>query len=197
MALVALFSVGFAVMFLSGKKKREGYMTAGALDHLDSLDPRYEFVEAPDMAIPTEHFADIVDAGDHARLVEQPTFAETAKPLERLERLQDTNRMPMTAAHLPQYNIDVANPATYSFSVSAPRVQMRNRLAKQADLLRGDVPITYHPDMPVIVKSRYGRDTLTLDGLFSDTFKSSYNRLTGRGFKNMPLKVNTEGILMD
>ena len=198
--LVAVLVLGVVVYYFAYKKKRpskEGYMSAGAIDHLDSLDSRYEMIEAPEMAIPTEHFADVIDSGDHAKLIEQPKYSETAKPLERLERLQDRSQMPLTASHLPQYNIDVANPSTYSFAVSAPRVQLKDRLNMQADPIRGDVPITYFPDVPLISKSQYDRSSLRLDGYFSDHYKSLYNKLTSRGYRNLPLKINTQGILMD
>ncbi len=175
-------------------------MAAGAMDHLDSLDSRYELIESPDQIIPGEHFADLVDAGDQAKIVGQPTRAdqfETLKPLERLDRLQDKNLLPSTAAHLPQYNIDVANPATYSFAVNAPRVVLKNRLNMQADPFRGDVFIRYHPDIPMVAKSSNGRDSWRGDGFFSDHFAHLYNKLTGRAYKNTPLITQTEGTILD
>lgn len=180
--------------------KKEPYMAAGAMDHLDSLDSRYELIEAPDQVIPAEHFADLVDSGDQAQIVGQPRTGdqfESLKPLERLDRLQDKNMLPSTAAHLPQYNIDVANPATYSFAVNAPRVILKNRLNMQADPFRGDVFIRYHPDIPLISKSSNGRDSWRGDGFFSDHFAHLYNKLTGRAYRNTPLKVSTEGTVLD
>lgn len=176
---------------------KEGYMSAGAMDHLDSLDGRYELIEAPDAAVKSEHFADLVDGGDQERLIQQIATGNVERPLERLEKLQQTQLLPPTAAHLPQYNIDVANPATYSFAVNAPRVVLKNRLNNQADPIRGDIPIRYHPDVPLIAKSSNGRDSLRLDGTFSDHFAALYNKLTGRAYKNMPLKVATQGTVLD
>jgi hypothetical protein len=178
-------------------KKSEPYMAAGAMDHLDSLDSRYELIDSPDQVVPTEHFADLVDSGDQAKIVKQPDQFETLKPLERLDRLMDKNMLPSTAAHLPQYNIDVANPATYSFAMHAPRVVLKNRLNMQADPFRGDVPVRYHPDVPLIAKSHYGRDAWRGDGFFSDHFDHLYNKLTGRAYKNIPLQVATEGTVLD
>jgi hypothetical protein len=180
--------------------KKEPYMAAGAMDHLDSLDSRYELIESPDQVIPAEHFADLVNGGDQAQIVGQSRNGgqfETLKPLERLDRLQDKNMLPSTAAHLPQYNIDVANPATYSFAVNAPRVVLKNRLYMQADPFRGDISIKYNPDIPVIAKSSHGRDAWRGDGFFSDHFAHLYNKLTGRAYKNIPLQVQTEGTQLD
>jgi len=179
------------------ESKKEGYMAAGAIDHLDSLDARYELIQSPEEAVPTEHFADLVDSGDQARLVRQPTSGETIKPLERLERLQGADMLPLTAAHLPAFNIDVANPSAYAFATQAPRVILKNRLAMQADFVRGDIAIRYHPDVAMVGKSQYGREALKMDGTFSDTFKHLYNKLTGRAFKNMPCHVATQGIVAD
>ncbi len=177
---------------------KEGYMAAGAMDHLDSLDSRYELIESPEQVVPSEHFADLVDSGDQAKIVgQQKEQFETLKPLERLDRLQDKNLLPSTAAHLPQYNIDVANPATYSFAVNAPRVQLKNRLNMQADPFRGDVFIRYHPDIPLIAKSSNGRDSWRGDGFFSDAFAHLYNKYTGRAYKNIPLAVSTESTVLD
>ena len=140
------------------EKKKESYMSAGAIDHLDSLDARYELIQSPEEAVPTEHFADLVDSGDQARLVRQPQSGETLKPLERLERLQGADQLPLTAAHLPAFNIDVANPSAYAFATQAPRVILKNRSAMQADMIRGDIVIRYHPDVALVGKSSIGRE---------------------------------------
>lgn len=190
----------FLYFYLNGakeKKNHEGYMAAGALDHLDSLDSRYELIQSPDQAVPAEHFADLVDAGDQARMVQQPVGADYVRPLERLERLHTDAKLPLTAAHLPAYNVDVANPSTYAFAVQAPRVVLKNRQAMQADMVRGDIPIRYHPDVALIGKSSLGRDSLRLDGTFSDQFRHLYDKLTGRSYKNLPLQVATQGTVMD
>jgi hypothetical protein len=197
----AVLLLALAVYYFQNKKqgfstKKETYMSAGAMDHLDSLDPRYELIQAPDAAVPAEHFADLVDSGDQCREVQQPKD-EVERPIERLEKLQGRSLLPLTACHLPQYNIDVANPATYSFAVNAPRVVLKNRLNMQADPIRGDIPIRYHPDVPLIAKSSNGRDSWRGDGYFSDHFATLYNKLTGRSYKNTPLKVSTGGTILD
>lgn len=185
-------------MNVKGEKKNEGYVAAGALDHLDSLDSRYELVDSPDEAVPAEHFADLVDSGDQARLVKQANaVGSELRPLERFERLQGDAQVPLTAAHLPAFNIDAANPSVHAFAVQAPRVLLKNRLAMQADMVRGDIPIRYFPDVAMIGKSQYGRDSLRMDGTFSDQFKSLYAKLTGRSFKSLPLQVATQGTIGD
>jgi hypothetical protein len=204
MIIGGLLLLGLVIYFCMNKKdgyttKKEGYVSAGAIDHLDSLDPRYELIQSPEEAVPAEHFADLVDSGDQAMLVRQPASrgGEDLRPFERLERLQNAEQMPLTAAHLPAFNIDVANPSAYAFAVQAPRVVLKNRLAMQADFFRGDVPIRYHPDVAMVAKSQYGRDALKMDGTFSDTFKHLYGRLTGRAYKNLPIQVSTQGTIAD
>lgn len=204
MIVGGLLLLGLLIYFCMMKKesfgtKKEGYTSAGAIDHLDSLDARYELIQSPEEAVPAEHFADLVDSGDQARLVKQPASrgGEDLRPFERLERLQNAEQLPLTAAHLPAYNIDVANPAAYAFAVQAPRVVLKNRLAMQADMVRGDIPIRYSPDVCMVAKSQYDRDSLRMDGTFSDTFKHLYSKLTGRSQKNMPIQVSTQGIIAD
>lgn len=189
--------IGVIYWYTSGRKSAESYMSAGAMDHLDSLDGRYELIQAPDAAVPSENFADMVDNGDQQQFVQQIAEEGVSRPLERLEKLQQTNMLPLTAAHLPQYNVDTANPNSYSFSVNAPRVLLKNRLNQQADPFRGDVPIRYHPDVPLIAKSSYGRDSWRGDGYFSDVYSSLYNKLTGRAYKNLPLRVSTQSTALD
>jgi len=197
--LGALLLVGLLIWYCMQKdKKNEGYLAAGALDHLDSIDGNYELIESPDEAVPAEHFADLVDSGDQARLVKQPRMMDEAlKPLDRFERLQNDAQIPLTAAHLPAFNIDVANPSAYAFAVQAPRVLLKDPLYMQADPIRGDIPIKYHPDVPMVAKSIYGRDSIRMDGTFSDSYRYLYNQLTGRQYKNMPLQVSTMSTVGD
>ena len=200
LVIAGLLLLGLLVYYCMQKpeKKNEHYVAAGALDHLDSLDSRYELINSPDEAVPVEHFADLVDSGDQSRLVRQAADASAAlRPLERFERLQGDAQVPLTAAHLPAFNIDAANPSVHAFAVQAPRVLLKNRLAMQADPMRGDIPIRYHADVAMVGKSQYGRDSLRMDGTFSDQFKSLYNKLTGRMYKNLPLQVATQGTVAD
>jgi len=196
----ALLLVGLIIWYCMNKKEtpKETYTAAGALDHLDSIDGNYELIESPDEAVPAEHFADLVDSGDQARLVKQPnSMGEELRPLDRFERLQNDAQIPLTAAHLPAFNVDVANPSAYAFAVQAPRVILKNRLAMQADPIRGDCPVKFHANIPMVAKSQYGRDSLRLDGTFSDQFRYLYNQLTGRQYKNMPIQVANQSTIGD
>ncbi len=196
----ALLLLGLLVYYCMNKqeKKNEGYMAAGALDHLDSLDSRYELIESPDEAVPAEHFADLVDSGDQSRLVKQMRSTEdTLRPLERFERLQGDAQVPLTAAHLPAFNIDAANPSVHAFAVQAPRVMLKTRVWENADPYRGDIAIAYNPDVAMVAKSQFGRDSQRLDGFFSDQFRHLTAKLTGRAYKNMPLQVSTQGTVGD
>jgi hypothetical protein len=67
----------------------------------------------------------------------------------------------------------------------------------QADPFRGDIAIRFHPDIPLVSTSSYGRDSFRGDGYFSDTFAALTNKLQGKSFKNMPLKVATQGTIAD
>ena len=44
--VIGLIILGAAVWYYYSQKKTEGYLAAGAMDHLDSLDGRYELIES-------------------------------------------------------------------------------------------------------------------------------------------------------
>ena len=178
--LGGLFLIGL-VIYMCMNSKKESYSNIGALDNVGSLDSSYELVQSPDEEVPAAHFADLVDTGDQMELIKQPKgLGEELRPIERLERISTRNLLPKTAANVTPYHVDVANAATWAFSVNAPRVQLKNRLNLLADPYRGDIPITYHPDVALIGKSSYGRDSIRLDGFFSDHFAALYDKYTGR-----------------
>lgn len=186
------------IIYLSCQKKKEGYSNIGAVDNVGSLDSSYELIESPDDVVPAAHFADLVDDGDHRQLLQQPKdMTDTIRPLERLDRVQTRDLLPRTSSSVTPYHIDVADASTWAFSVNAPRVQLKNRVNMQADPYRGDIPITYHPDIALIGKSDFGRDAIRLDGFFSDHGIALYQKYTNRAYKNMPLKVATQGTLLD
>lgn len=106
--------------------------------------------------------------------------------VQRLDRIDD-KLLPRVSNSVTPYNVDVADPIAYTFQVHAPRVIRKDRLAMQADPIRGDIPITYYPDIPIIQQSQYNRDSLRLDGTFSDAFKAQYDRLSGsNAYFNLP-----------
>lgn len=195
-AVVLLVAAGAYYYFYihKGKSLMESYANIGAIDNVGSLDDRYELVMAPEMAAKDINFADIVDTGDQPRMINNPD--DQAQPFDRLDRLQAHDTIPLTAMNTPAYNIDIANPSTYSYSVNAPRVLLKDPLYIQADAFRGDIPITIHSNVALVAKSQYGRDSLRLDGMFSDAYIDLYNKSTGRSFKNMPIKVVNQETLM-
>jgi hypothetical protein len=194
-SILLLVLIGYIVW---SKKYKESYSNIGAIDNLGSLDSNYELVRSPDDVVPAAHFADMVDDGDHTAMVKQPlSMADSLRPLERLDRVNTRDLLPRTAASVTPYHVDVANATTWAFSVNAPRVQLKNPVNIQADPYRGDIPITYHPDVPLVSKSQYGRDAIRLDGFFSDQFASLYSKYANRAYKNLPLKVSEQGTIAD
>jgi hypothetical protein len=192
--------IAVIVYFVWKKKngKKEGYSNIGDLDNVGSLDSSYSLVQSPEDVVPAVHFADLVDGGDHHNIVRQPeNTMEDIRPMERLERITSRNLLPRTAASVTPYNVDVAQPSAWAFSLNAPRVQLKNRLYQQADPYRGDIAISYHPNIALIGKSEYGRDSQRLDGTFSSHFTSLYNKLTNRAYKNLPLMTSVGGTVMD
>lgn len=184
----------------SSKPVQENYVAAGGLDHVGSFD-NYELIQAPDMNVPATHFADLVDEGcDQGKeygLQQPENLEENIRPMERLHRVCGESLMPRTSLSVTPYNVDVAQPVTSSYMVNSPRVFLKSANCSTdyglTTAIRGDIPITIHPNIPLISNTRYGRDDLRLDGLFSDQFRSLYNKYTGKAYKNMPLMVAGAG----
>jgi hypothetical protein len=197
LVIVALIA-GAAYWYYHSHSQKERYSNIGDVDNVGSIDTQYELVPAAEMDAPAAHFADLVDGGDHLDLVTQPKdVSDDIRPMARLDRIQGSQLLPRVAAQVTPYNVDVADPATHLFSVNAPRVQLKNRLANQADFYRGDIPITYYENVALIGKSSYGRDSQKLDGFMSDHFRHLYNKYTGKAYLNMPIKVSNGETLMD
>lgn len=179
-------------------KKKESYANIGDLSHIGAVEVpayggAYEPVSAPEMSSPAEVFAGMVSEGEHAPA---PTNVERA--VSRMERMQGSDLLPRNSRLVTPFNIDVADPLTHSFSVNAPRVQLKNPRWESSLFmaLNGDVPIKYHPNIPLIGKSRYDRDSWMGSGVFSDSFRAMYNRYTGQERLNMPIYVaNGETIM--
>lgn len=180
--------------------KKEGYVAAGGLDHVGSFN-NYELIQAPDMQVPATHFADLVDEGcDQAKTygLQQPrNLEEDVKPIERLHRVCGEALMPRTSLSVTPYNVDVAQPVTSSYMVNSPRVFLKSGNCSTdyglSTAVRGDIPITIHPNIPLISNTRFGRDDLRLDGLFSDQFRALYNKYSGKAYKNMPIMIAGAG----
>jgi hypothetical protein len=186
--------------FSGGKHSKEGYsnMNTNAISNLGSLDSSYELVQSPDEVVPATHFADLVNQGNLPSVVEQPLNGRDAiKPVERLNRLHSSQLLPKTSKNVTPYDVDVANTSVYMFAANAPRVSLKDRLYMSADPYRGDIAITYDPEVCLVSKSQYGRDSLRYAALFNPGFQAMYQRNTGVGYKNMPIHVAAKGTLMD
>jgi len=190
--------IAVIIYIVTGRKSSvESYVSAGGIDNVGSLmDDQYEPLQSPDIDIPAEHFADIVSSCDKSPCCESPC-KEPINPMERLERIQSNSLMPRTSLGVTPYNIDVANPTSHKYMVNTPRVQtaLKSRFKDYSlsSFIRGDIPITYNPNVPLIAKTIQGRDDLRLDGLFSPHFLSLYRRYTGQSQRNIPLYVAGAG----
>jgi hypothetical protein len=194
LVVIVLF---FGVWWFCMRKKTENFSNIGAVDNVGSLDSQYEVLPSAEDSVPTANYADMVDTGDHIEILSPNETANDINPLERLDRVRTRDLLPRTAASVTPYNVDVADATSYSFAVNVPRVQLKNRLYSMADPFRGDIPIKYNPNVALIAKSSYSRDSQRLDGFFSDAFSQLYNRSTGRSYHNLPLMVSTGGTHMD
>jgi len=115
--------------------------------------------------------------------------------INRLDRI-DQNLLPKVSENVTPYNIDVADPVTYTYQVHAPRVIRKDRLAMEADPIRGDIPISIYPDVPIVQRSQFNRDSLRLDGTFSEALAKTYDRLSGKTYFNQPIHLSHGAMLM-
>ena len=189
--IIGVIVVGAVLIYIySSKHVVEGYVSAGGIDNIGSLmDDQYEPIGAPDVDIPAQQFADVVSSCDKSPCTQNPA-EEMVNPMERLERVQSNSLMPRTSLGVTPYNIDVANPTSHKYMVNTPRVSTALK-SKYKDyglssFIRGDIPITYNPNVPLVAKTIQGRDDLRLDGLFTPHFLSLYRKYTGKAYKNMP-----------
>jgi hypothetical protein len=107
------------------------------------------------------------------------------KTIQRLDRVDD-KLIPKTVNNVTPYDVDVADPQFYIYQVQPPRVLKKDPQAMLADPMRGDIPIRSYPDIPIIERSQYGRDSLRLDGTFSEALNGLYGKYTGGAFFNIP-----------
>lgn len=176
-------------------------LAAGANDNVGMLlDDSYDLVQGADYEVPAVNFADMVNQGANPAdtYVEQPkSTGENIRPMERLHRVQGEALMPRTSTYVTPFNVDVANPTSHMYAVNTPRastaLKSRYKDYSLASFVRGDVPITYHPNVPLIAKTIQGRDDLRLDGLFTPHFMALYDKYSGKEFKSLPIKVAGAG----
>jgi len=176
-------------------------LAAGANDNTGMLlDDSYDLLQGADNHVPAPHFADLVAQGDHMKdYVAQPKdIGENLRPMERLQQIQGKALMPRVSTHVTPFNVDVANPTSHKYMVNTPRVETslksRYKDYSQASFIRGDIPITYNPNVPLVAKTIQGRDDLRLDGLFTPYFSALYNKYTGKEHKNLVQKIAGAGV---
>jgi hypothetical protein len=200
LALVIVAVVIVAIVCWNKMKSKEGYSNIGAVDNIGSLDDSYDLVKSEEEYVPGEHFADLVDAGDQEQIIKSRAKMNKESPMTRLDRLQGKGLMPRVSKDVTPYNIDVADPVTYSYMVNTPRVSLKDPQFVNAGsgvYYRGDIPIRYFPNIALVGRSRYGRDSLFLQGTFSPHMAALYDKYSGKAYKNMPIKVSNEETLMD
>lgn len=182
------------------KKEKFTALAAGSIDNAGVLlDSQYDLIASPDQVAPAPHFADMVSEGDQMKqFVKQPSSTgESLRPMERLHRVQGKTLMPRVSTHVTPFNVDVANPTSHKYMVNTPRVttalKSKFKDYSMASFIRGDIPITYYANVPLIAKTIQGRDDLRLDGLFTPQFVALYNKYTGKSYKNLVQKVAGAG----
>lgn len=175
-------------------------LAAGSVDNIGTLlDSQYDAVPAADYDLPAPHFADMVAENDVASVYQKPSSSneDSIRPMERLHRIQGKSLMPRTSAAVTPFNIDVANPTSHKFMVNTPRVttalKSRYKDYSLASFVRGDIPIKYYANVPLVAKTHQGRDDLRLDGLFTPHFVALYNKYTGKAYKNLVQHVAGAG----
>ena len=187
--LVALLFValGYGLSYI---RKREEQYTASSLGHIGGL---ADYGRIPRRA--PENYENFGQYNPFYPVLENTPSWNEKRTIDRLDRI-DADLLPKVSTNVTPYNIDVADPVSYTFQVHAPRVIRKDRLAMEADPVRGDVPIMMYPDVPVIQRSQYNRDSLRLDGTFSEALAKSYDRLTGKSYFNQPSYVSHGGLIM-
>jgi hypothetical protein len=186
----------------SEMKLVEGFtgLAAGANDNTGILlDDSYDLIQGADDGVPAHHFADLVNQGDHLKdYIRQPKdIGENLRPMERLSKVQGKSLMPRTSTSVTPYNVDVANPTSHKFRAAAPRVssslKSKYKDYHMSSFIRGDIPITYYPSVPLVAKTHQGRDDLRLDGLFTPYFNALFAKYSGRSYKNLVQKTAGAG----
>lgn len=196
--LVAVVVIAVAVWWYM-KKKKEGYANIGDLDNVGSVNNSYDIVDAPEEVVDNQHFADLIDlsTGGMPTSTRALAMGEQGNSAQRLDRIQGSELLPKTSKGVTPFNIDVADPLSHSFQVNVPRVMLKDPIRNRSDPFRGDIPITYSANVALVGKSRYGRDSLNLQGFFSPYQNALYNKYTGAAYKNTPMKVVAEETIMD
>lgn len=185
---------------------KEGFtgLSAGALSNVGMLDVNnYDLLQGADgKNLPAPNFADLVDQGDIlGEYMETKKEDPIEHPMERLQRIQGSSLMPRNSKSVTAYNIDVANPSSSMYKVTAPRVssalKSKYKDYSQAGFIRGDIPISSFSNVCVVSKTHQGRDDLRMDGLFTPYYLSRFNKLIGKSNKNLVSQVSGAGVALD
>jgi hypothetical protein len=196
--IIVVAVVLLVAVYMYMRKRKEGYANVGDLDGIGVVNDRYEIIDAPEQVVDGQHFADMIDVSTGSSSnCGQTLEGRGGRPMQRLDRLQGSELLPRTSKGVTPFNIDIADPLAHAYMVNPPRVQLKDPIRIRSDFFRGDIPITYHPNVALVGKSQYGRDSLNLQGFFSPYQTSLYNKFTGSAFRNMPLKVVNSEILGD
>lgn len=139
-------------------RKTEGFATANDLNHLDSIDPNGPCGTAQPPDVP--YLGQSVESS-----LDQAYGVPTAG--EKFNSLLATNVSPLENSALPQFNVDVVNPANWTAQVQL-RIPMKNRQFESSDPYRGDLAISRSPNSCVVDTSIYAsRDSLRYDAFWS------------------------------
>jgi hypothetical protein len=209
--LSVVLLVGIIVYFCAGKKssfskgtvdnkdmetdvKIETFLNTGGLDHLGALlDNQYDLVQSPDQQVAATEFADLVSSASDLQLREakqSPYNGANMRPMERLASLnQGKGLMPRTSESITPYSVQLGSPQTFAFNTNQARVNLRS---PQYDSglsmsIRGDIPIHYFSNVPLVSIAKYGRDSQNFSGLFSAAGIALYNKYNGGGYRSLPL----------
>jgi hypothetical protein len=140
-------------------------------------------------------FANVVGSVDYTASAPATTSAGA-----RFQKLHDSTKLPDTITYLNNYDVDVANPASYAYGARNPVVVLKDPLYAQADPFRGDIPIRRNDNVCLIEKSSHGRSSLRRSGMFNpeyDQMISDYvHNAEQTPYKNMPVAVAREGTIV-
>lgn len=140
------------------RRKTEGFATANDLNHLDSIDPNGPCGTAQPPDVP--YLGQSVETS-----LDQAYGVESAGT--RYDALLTSNVSPLENSALPQFNVDVVNPANWTAQVQL-RIPMKNPQWLQSCPYRGDISIERSANSCVIdVSSKMSRDALNYSGFWS------------------------------
>ena len=214
--LCVVVLVGVIIYFCAGKKsnfskgtvdnkdvetnvKVETFLNTGGLDHSGAfLDNQYDLIQSPDQQIAATEFADLVSDNSDLQLrsQKQPTYnGANMKPMERLSRIQGKSLMPRTSENITPFAVQLGNPKSFKFSTNQARVQLKSPQFSSDlySMTRGDIPIKYNRNVPLISVSRYGRDSQNFSAMFSAGGIALYNKYTGGSYKSLPVLTAGSG----